>query len=309
MEGVNLRHGSGGIVLKRLICFATLLACPRLAGEIARADESLPSSPSTVRAGVECQNHDAANCLGSLAVTRDGGESNTAIPAASHPSVAPRCHFERDFVYTPSSVIHADGGPERIEVLHRVCPAGAENLGAPYAYMPAAHQPPAANIRGLVEQATKALRLPPPQTSLSPDSASAQIVGLPLWAWTSASEWTPRSASASAGGASLTMTATPAFTVWSMGDGGSFTCRGPGTPYPSTQARQPPVQSPDCGYTYEEPSASRPEGVFPVSATTHWRLVWSATDGSSGEEPDLTSSSRLDVRVSEVQALITNVRS
>ncbi|MBS2545483.1 hypothetical protein KGQ19_01235 [Catenulispora sp. NL8] len=105
------------------------------------------------------------------------------------------------------------------------------------------------------------------------------------------------------------MTATPALSAWSMGDGGSVTCSGAGTPYPAAREAKPPERSPDCGYTYSAPSSSAPGGYFPVSVTTHWKVAWATTTGLTGTEPDLTTtSSSLRLRVSEIQALVTRVQ-
>ncbi|WP_143765499.1 hypothetical protein [Catenulispora acidiphila] len=104
------------------------------------------------------------------------------------------------------------------------------------------------------------------------------------------------------------MTATPEFAAWSMGDGGSVTCRSAGTPYPAPREPKPPERSPDCGYTYTAPSSSAPGGYFPVSVTTHWKVAWSTTTGLADTEPELTASSSLRLRVSEIQALVMRVQ-
>ena len=116
-------------------------------------------------------------------------------------------------------------------------------------------------------------------------------------------------ASASAGGVSVTATAEPVSVMWSMGDGGSVTCRGPGTPYPSDPSVHPPLLSPTCGYTYGRPTATPREKSFPVTATVDWRVTWSGTGNSGGTFPNLRTSSGTQVQVAEVQALVTNVSS
>ncbi|WP_194924891.1 hypothetical protein [Catenulispora pinisilvae] len=193
-------------------------------------------------------------------------------------------------------------------VRDEVCQSGAQVVGPPLSFTPVAPPSTAVNVRALIDQASKGMNIPVPQPGLSPAADATQFVGLSLWTWSPASAWVPKSVTVSAGGVSLTMTATPVFSVWSMGDGGSMTCQGPGTPYPSATSGKPPRRSPDCGYTYARASASEPGGAFPVSVTTHWKVVWSTTTGLSGSEPDLTSSASLGLRVSEIQALVTDVR-
>jgi hypothetical protein len=151
------------------------------------------------------------------------------------------------------------------------------------------------------------MNIPALKINLSPAAGATQYVGLPLWAWTPVSVWNTKAASVSAGGVSLTMTANPAYSVWSMGDGGSMTCRGPGTPYPA-QPRRALRNSPDCGYTYAAPSTSHPGGSYPVSVTTHWKVAWTTTNGLSGSEPDMTTTSSFSLTVSEIQGLVTDVR-
>ncbi|MEB8338052.1 hypothetical protein [Streptomyces endophyticus] len=96
--------------------------------------------------------------------------------------------------------------------------------------------------------------------------------------------------------------ARPTKTVWTLGDGGSVTCRGPGTPY--TRAVEASRPSPDCGHTYRTTPAGRPHRAYAVSATVHWKVTWQGA-GQSGTFPDLTTTSNATVRVAESQALNT----
>jgi len=59
-------------------------------------------------------------------------------------------------------------------------------------------------------------------------------------------------ATAAAGAVSVTAVAKPVAVVWEMGDGGTVTCTGPGTPFPV--GADPKSASPDCGYTYRHRS-------------------------------------------------------
>ncbi len=55
------------------------------------------------------------------------------------------------------------------------------------------------------------------------------------------------------------MTATAKVTriVWEMGDGATVTCTGAGTSYTAAHGKQ---ESPTCGHTYTQTSASEPAG-------------------------------------------------
>ena len=56
--------------------------------------------------------------------------------------------------------------------------------------------------------------------------------------------------------------ARPTAVTWSMGDGGSVTCDGPGTAFPA--GGDPKSASPDCGHTYRTSSAGQQVDAFPV---------------------------------------------
>jgi hypothetical protein len=146
------------------------------------------------------------------------------------------------------------------------------------------------------------LRLPAPGIAASP--AGEQLVNLPTWLWLSGG-WVPVSATASVPGVSVTAVATPTSVVWSMGDGGTVRCDGPGTAF--RVGVDPAAPSPDCGYTYRSSSAGQPTQAFPVAATVHWTVTWSGA-GQSGTFPDLTTTSSTTVRVAEAQALNTRSR-
>jgi hypothetical protein len=295
-------------MLIRAATVSAMLAQAAFSGATVHADDVIPPVPKMVSANVHCQSV-TPDCAAALEVkgsgSREAPSAHRAAKPTMPPSPPPPCHY--DLVTDDASVSKLTNGDlSNGRLLHQVCAPGHQVVGTPLLYAP---QPasPATSTRPLVDQAVKTLHVPLPQVLLSPAADATQFVGLPVWMSTRAS-WIPKSVTVSAGGVSLTMTATPAFSVWSMGDGGSVTCRGPGTPYPSAASGKPPRSSPDCGWTYARASVSEPGGVFPVSVTTHWKVSWSTTTGLSGSEPDLTVSTLLGLRVSEIQALVTDVR-
>lgn len=274
----------------------------------AHADDFNWPGSHSVTAEALCQQRSAL-CTAHLTVADEGSEPTPSVKSIERPS-SPRtnaCHYEQSLSGDSSTAARSADSGAGLEVEHKVCTAGAENLGVPWAIMPEEQPTSTASLRGLVDQASKAMNIPAPHIALSPASDATQYVGLPLWAWTPASSWKAKAVSVSAGGVSLTMTATPSFSVWSMGDGGSMTCHGPGTPYPAG-SKHPPRTSPDCGYTYGAPSTSQPDGSYRVSVTTHWTVTWRTTSGLSGAEPDMATTSSFPLTVSEIQALVTDVR-
>lgn len=163
-------------------------------------------------------------------------------------------------------------------------------------------QPGAVGLPGPVEvarMARKQLRLPTPRIAANP--AGEQLVNLPTWLWLTGG-WAPMSATASVADVSVRAVATPRSVSWSMGDGTTLTCTGPGTPFrPSSD---PTSASPDCGHTYHSSSAGHIGQAFAVSARVHWTVRWSGA-GQNGVFPDLTTTSTTALRVAELQALNT----
>lgn len=159
---------------------------------------------------------------------------------------------------------------------------------------PGAGAPPPPSPEELAQQAYSQLRLPSPSIAASPEGP--QLVRLPTWLWIE-NGWEPVSATASVPGVSVTATAKPTKVKWSMGEGGSRTCDGPGTPYSSY--RNPRSASPDCGYTYRR--ASDDVG-FRVTATISWSVSWSGA-GQSGTFDDLSTSDSTRFVVEEVGAV------
>ncbi len=161
----------------------------------------------------------------------------------------------------------------------------------------------------LADEAVDRLRLPTPAISLNPlltvapDSPPAQVVHVPTWLWVDSTTWAGQSASASAGGLTVTARATPTTVVWEMGDGKTVTCRGPGTPWESHA--DPSKPSPTCGHTYLTPTARG--AAYTVRATVTWEITWTG-GGESGTRPDMTTTTQMSLLVVEAGALNTAAR-
>ncbi|WP_246260607.1 hypothetical protein [Streptomyces typhae] len=125
---------------------------------------------------------------------------------------------------------------------------------------------------------------------------------MPTWMWVERGSWEPVSTSAAVEGVKVTATARPRKAVWSMGEGGSVVCRGPGTPY--SDAFSPKASSPDCGYTYRRASLSPPGGAYRVSVQVTWDVEWHG-GGQAGVVPGLAMTAQRQLVVDEVQAVVT----
>jgi hypothetical protein len=164
-------------------------------------------------------------------------------------------------------------------------------------WVPAGAAVPSVSPEQVAQTARKQLRLPAPSIAASPPGT--QLVRLPTWLWLSGG-WSQSSATASVPGVSVTAVASPVSVSWSMGDGTTVTCGGPGTPY--QPGSDPEASSPDCGHTYLRSSAREPRQAFTVSATVQWTVTWSGA-GQTGTFPDLTTTSTATFRVAESHAL------
>ncbi|MFI2740726.1 ATP/GTP-binding protein [Streptomyces sp. NPDC018711] len=150
----------------------------------------------------------------------------------------------------------------------------------------------------LAQQAVDQMILRGPDIGIVPKPGGMGLVGMPVYLWTEKSPETygPNTASASAGGVTVTATAKVQRIVWQMGDGKTVTCTTPGTPYKPSYGKRP---SPDCGHRYPRPSTA---GSYHVVATSTWAIDWQATTGQSGRLAQ-TRQSAVDIRVGELQAV------
>jgi hypothetical protein len=175
--------------------------------------------------------------------------------------------------------------------------ADGGGLGGPV-WMPGA--PPVVSPQVLARQARARLNLPGVVVRMNPPGE--QLVNLPIWLTLDRSSWRAQSATASVPGVSVTATARPVKASWSMGDGGSVVCTGPGTSW--SPGTDPAAASPDCGYTYRRSSAGAPASRFTVTVTITWEVTWAGA-GESGTVPGLTTTGSVQVPVQESQAVIS----
>jgi hypothetical protein len=166
---------------------------------------------------------------------------------------------------------------------------------------------PAVDPHALALAAERSLRLPDPQPSFSPGGSA--VVNLPTWLWVDPSIWHPQSVTASAGGVTATAMAAPVSVSWSMGDGTTVVCDGPGVAYDPSQS--PNTQSTTCEHTYAVSSAGQPspdgnpdDASFSVTVTVNWSVSWSAVGAPGGGAlPSLTTAATVAERVKQVESV------
>ncbi|MEU5524684.1 ATP/GTP-binding protein [Streptomyces sp. NPDC047860] len=186
------------------------------------------------------------------------------------------------------------------DMYFRGCSEGAFDNPDGFIIVPEGQPPvPQVDPQELAQRAVDSMTLLGPDIA-SPRAAGKYTVGVPMWMWVnqSATTYGPNTASASAGGITVTATAKVSKIVWQMGDGASVTCNGPGTPY---QASEGMAQSPTCGHVYSKTSAGAKNGKFPVTATSTWTIDWQG-GGQAGQLTEIRQTN-VQVAIGELQVV------
>jgi hypothetical protein len=147
--------------------------------------------------------------------------------------------------------------------------------------------------RATAERAAAELVLPLPIPRTNPSGQT--LVNLPTWLWTEQQGVEQRSAAGS--GVTATVGAQPVRTTWHPGDGTTLTCDGAGVAYDVTRAAD--HQSSSCTHTYSTRS-----GTLDASVTQVWRLVWTATNGESGDLGEVSRTTDFTVDVVELDTVL-----
>ncbi|WP_244928501.1 hypothetical protein [Nocardioides sp. W7] len=136
-----------------------------------------------------------------------------------------------------------------------------------------------------------------------PGPDSVGLVGMPVWMWVQSPDeqtFGPITASASAGGMTITATAKVLRVTWDMGDGTEVVCETASTPYLPSYGRK---DSPDCGHTYEKSSAREPDEAYTVTATSSWVITWSGA-GQTGTIRLNGLNRSTQIQIGEAQVLV-----
>lgn len=160
--------------------------------------------------------------------------------------------------------------------------------------------------REVAQMAVEKMHLRAIDIGITPESGSDRVglVGMPVWLWVNApraSTFGPATASATAGGITVTATARVHEITWDMGDGTQVVCRSAGTPY---EPRFGKAKSPDCGHVYTKSSAHQRGAVYTVTATSDWVITWAGA-GQTGTIRLGGLARSVDVTVGEAQVLVS----
>ncbi len=168
---------------------------------------------------------------------------------------------------------------------------------------PAAPPPP--NPAVVAQVAITNMNLKPVTIGIVPENTPGKIgvVGAPTWMWVAdpgESTTGPLTRSATVGGVTVQAVATLDRIVWDMGDGNRVTCNGAGTPYYDAAGLR---SSPDCGYTYTQPSDRKPGLAYTVTATSYWTVNWQG-GGGAGVIPQVLGN-QTQIQIGELQVITT----
>lgn len=264
-----------------------------------------PESPGTTAAAASTQaDYDPPSCTIPDGLLGAGKSMSCTDPDFGTWSNADGCYYRLADPQPPASSPLWEGHYPDGAIYESVC-FGYQGTGGGAVWRatpPAGLAAPTVSPAELAQRAVELLRLEGPDIGMAPEAGRSGLVGLPVWLWTAVAPrtWGPVSATASVPGLSVTATARAQRITWSMGDGHSVTCTGPGTPYRESLGAR---RSPDCGHVYAQPSTTEPGGTYRVRATTTWRVIW-AGGGDSGVIT-VTRSSSTALEIGELQVLIS----
>ena len=158
---------------------------------------------------------------------------------------------------------------------------------------------PAAAPAVVAAMARASIPIPEPVIGTSPSSDQQTYAQVRTWLWVDDGWWRERTATASAGGVSATVTASPVQSSWTTGDGDTFTCPGPGVVWRSGMAED----ATDCSHVYRRSSAGEPDGQFTITVTVQFDVRWRSSLGTGGTLEGVNRSASTTLRVGEIQAL------
>jgi hypothetical protein len=156
----------------------------------------------------------------------------------------------------------------------------------------------------LAYEAIAKMQLAAPQIGTAPPPGAIGLVNMPVWMWVTKSEntWGPIIRNASVPGLSVTATAKVKAMNWTMGDGQTIRCDGPGTPYKTSFGIK---QSPTCGHHYRKTSREQPNCRYTVTARADWEITWQSTLGDTGQI-SMTRQAAAQLRIGEATPVLVD---
>jgi hypothetical protein len=156
----------------------------------------------------------------------------------------------------------------------------------------------------LAYEAIAKMQLAAPQIGTAPPPGAIGLVNMPVWMWVTTSEntWGPIIRNASVPGLTVTATAQVKAMNWTMGDGQTVRCEGPGTPYRTSFGVK---ESPTCGHRYRKTSREQPNCRYTVTARADWEITWQSTLGDTGQI-SMTRQAAAQLRIGEATPVLVD---
>lgn len=230
------------------------------------------------------------------------GDGTPGGPGGGGPGGSDPCVWE--VIVEDDFAVHvydADGQVQFSETgrwLQKVCPGvGAVAVGGQFIIPEGG----AVDVEALAEEALASVSIPGPAIRTSPE-LDRIYVRVPTWLWVEGTWWHGYQATASAGRVTATVTATPRSSSWTLGDGSTVRCDGPGIAWHPGL----PEDATSCAHTYTTSSAGRPGDTFSLSAAVQLDVSWTSNIGQGGTLPAISRTSTQPIVVGEIQAVGTS---
>lgn len=235
----------------------------------------------------------------------DDGKERSAGTSGAGSSDAPKCTYTLLVPQPPDTNLAVQQGKKqggKGAVYQVNCPETGR-IGVTWVPDGADPAAPAIDPETVAQRAVDSMKLVGPKVA-SPRAAGKYVVGMPMWMWADQTPTTfgPSTATATAGGVTVSATAKVSTIKWDMGDDSEpVVCNGPGTKYEPSMGK---AASPDCGHVYDTPSSSTDGDRFKGRATARWTVDWQVV-GGTGDTGQLTEvrETTFTVDVREVQVL------
>lgn len=185
------------------------------------------------------------------------------------------------------------------------------HTGPDYTWTPAGPLPATADE--LAHEAVATLTLHPATTHTGtwekpqwPSYGPVWWVGAPVWLWIDTNDphaWGTHTITATENSLTIWATVWATHTTYTLGDGGSITCAGPGTPRPYDPNSLISEHSPTgCEHTYTTTNTlGNPNSRYNVTATVTWRTDWTATNGQTGTFTLTTTGTTTTLHIGQIR--------
>ena len=155
--------------------------------------------------------------------------------------------------------------------------AGTATCHVEIVWLPPGVEPGPPTPGELATVAVGVMPLAKAEVHTAPQAPNHTYIGVENWLWVPQGQWKSLSKTVTAGGTSVTVTATPTQVVWDMGPK-SMTCYSAGAEW---RAGMTDAATTSCGFTYDTSSSSEPDGDFAISGVIRYQVDWTCTGSCS----------------------------